>query len=481
MTTRRQLIAARFGGAESYDAAARVQFLVANRLANRIASAHAAACPPTRILEVGCGTGFLSEILRRMFPDAVLTVTDLAPKMVERARRRLAPLGGETRFLAMDAECPALAGENFDLICSSLAMQWFADRARTLARLAGLLAPGGTLALSTLCTGSFAEWRAVHAQQGLVCPVPSYPDRHQLDADRPWPVQGRWNAETILDRPGTALDFVRELRQIGASLPREGVRPTTPGMLRRLLHHLERDGAVTATYEIGYGLFRMPARQGVFVTGTDTGVGKTLVSACLLRAWEASYWKPLQTGIAEDTADSDTVTALAGLTAERLHAPAAVLAAPLSPFDAAEREGVSIDATALALPTVIDHRPLVVEGAGGIMVPVTADCMMIDLIARFALPVVLVARSQLGTINHTLMTLAALRQRGIAVAGVILNGPPSLEARRAITLFGGARVLAEFPHLDQVGPEQVGHLAEMLPPFGALWHGRPDDGDVTPR
>ncbi|GBQ91815.1 biotin synthesis protein [Gluconacetobacter johannae DSM 13595] len=471
MTTRRQAIAARFGGADSYDAVARVQLLVARRLADRIASAYPAA-PPARILEIGCGTGFLSDMLRRMFPDAALTVTDLAPAMVARARRRLAPLGGDTRFLAMDAESPALAGESFDLVCSSLAMQWFGDRAGALGRLAGLLAPGGMLALSTLCAGSFAEWRAAYARRGLACPVPSYPDLRQLDADRPWPLQGRWAGETILDRPATALDFVRELRQIGASLPREGARPADPGTLRRLLGDLGQDGAVTASYEIGYGLFRRPARQGVFVTGTDTGVGKTLVSSCLLRAWDASYWKPLQTGIAEETADSDTVTALAGLDTARLHAPAAVLAAPLSPFDAAEREGTAIDAEAIVLPAAIDDGPLVVEGAGGIMVPVSADCLMIDLIARFALPVVLVARSQLGTINHTLMSLSALRQRGIAVAGVILNGPPSAEARRAIALFGATRVLAEFPHLETIGPEQVGQLAGMLPPFDALWRGR---------
>ncbi|GBQ31727.1 dethiobiotin synthase [Gluconacetobacter azotocaptans] len=472
MTTRRQAIAARFGGAESYDAAARVQFLVARRLADRIASAYPATRPPARILEIGCGTGFLSDMLRRMFPDAALTVTDLAPAMVERARRRLAPLGGDTRFLAMDAEDPALAGESFDLVCSSLAMQWFADRAGTLSRLSDLLAPGGTLALSTLCAGSFAEWRAAYTRRGLDCPMASYPDVRHLDADRPWPLQGGWDRETILDRPATALGFVRELRQIGASLPREGARPADPGTLRRLLGDLGQGGAITATYEIGYGLFRRPVRQGVFVTGTDTGVGKTLVSACLLRAWDASYWKPLQTGIAEETADSDTVTALAGLDAARLHAPAAVLAAPLSPFDAAEREGTAIKAEAIALPPAIDDRPLVVEGAGGVMVPVSADCMMIDLIARFALPVVLVARSQLGTINHTLMSLSALRQKGIAVAGVILNGPPSPEARRAITLFGEARILAEFPHLDRIGPEQIGHLAGMLPSFDALWQER---------
>lgn len=207
----------------------------------------------------------------------------------------------------------------------------------------------------------------------------------------------------------------------------------------------------------------------MFVTGTDTEVGKTLAAACLVQAWNASYWKPLQTGIAEDTADSVTIAALCGVDPARIARPAVVLPAPLSPFDAAEQDGITLDAARIVLPPARDARPVVVEGAGGVMVPITRDCMMIDLMVRFALPVVVVARSQLGTINHTLLTLQALRSRGLAVAGVILNGQPSREARRAITLFGGARVLAEFPHLDQVGPEQVANLAGLLPSYDDLW------------
>lgn len=467
MSVRKQRIATRFGAAETYDDAARVQRLVAARLAERIAAAGGA---PMRILELGCGTGFLSQHLRRLFPDADLTVSDLAPEMRDRALRRLESLRGQgdVRALVLDAEAPEAAGEGYDLICSSLSMQWFTDRAATLARLAAMLAPGGMMAFSTLCAGSFDEWRRVHAAAGQECAIPAYPAPERLAEDWPRGGQGFWEVETILDRPETALAFVRELRQIGASLPREGVRPVAPGMMRRLLRDLETPSGVTVTYGVGYGLFRTPARKGVFVTGTDTGVGKTLVSACLVRAWAAEYWKPFQTGIAEDIADSVTVAALAGLELARLHPPAAVLAAPLSPFDAAERENIVLDTAALRLPAARGERTLVVEGAGGVMVPVAPACMMIDLIARFALPVVLVARSQLGTINHTLLTLQALRRRGIAIAGVVLNGPPSPEARRAITLFGGARVLAEFPHLDRIDPAQVDELARLLPSFSAL-------------
>ncbi|MBB2204326.1 dethiobiotin synthase [Gluconacetobacter takamatsuzukensis] len=467
MTMRKQHIAARFGAAETYDDAARVQRLVAGRLAERIA---ATGVRPARILEVGCGTGFLSSHLRRLFPDAELTVSDLAPEMRDRARRRLdgMPGQGALHALVLDAEAPETAGGGYDLICSSLSMQWFTDRAATLARLAAMLAPGGMLAFSTLCAGSFAEWRRVHAAAGLDCAIPPYQAPAQLEEEWPRAGQGLWQEETILDRPETALAFVRELRQIGASLPREGTRPVAPGTMRRLLRALETPSGVTTTYRVGYGLFHTPARPGVFVTGTDTGVGKTLVSACLVRAWAAEYWKPFQTGIAEDIADSVTVAELAGLDPARIHPPAAVLSAPLSPFDAAERENTVLDTAGLRLPARRGAQPLVVEGAGGVMVPVAPDCMMIDLIARFALPVVLVARSQLGTINHTLLTLQALRQRGIAIAGVVLNGPPSAEARRAVSLFGGARVLAEFPHLDEIGPAQVDTLARLLPSFANL-------------
>ncbi|MBB2168647.1 dethiobiotin synthase [Gluconacetobacter aggeris] len=467
MTVRKQQIAARFGAAETYDDAARVQRLVAERLAERIA---AAGIAPARILELGCGTGLLSQHLRRLFPHADLTVSDLAPEMRDRACRRLEGMHGEgnVRALVLDAEAPEAAGEGYDLICSSLSMQWFSDRAATLGRLAAMLVPGGMMAFSTLCAGSFAEWRRVHAAAGLDCAIPAYPAATQLEAEWPPTGRGSWQVETILDRPETALAFVRELRQIGASVPREGTRPVAPGAMRRLLRDLETPSGVTTSYMVGYGLFRAPVRRGVFVTGTDTGVGKTLVSACLVHAWAAEYWKPFQTGIAEDIADSVTVAALAGLEPARIHPPASVLSAPLSPFDAAERENIVLDTAGLRLPEPGSAQPLVVEGAGGVMVPVAPDCMMIDLIARFALPVVLVARSQLGTINHTLLTLQALRQRGIAIAGVVLNGPPSPEARRAVSLFGGARVLAEFPHLDRIGPAQIEELARLLPPFGRL-------------
>lgn len=206
----------------------------------------------------------------------------------------------------------------------------------------------------------------------------------------------------------------------------------------------------------------MAEPPGVFVTGTDTNVGKTVVSACLAVAWQAAYWKPVQTGLAEDPGDSATVTALAGLSPERVLPPAYVFQAPLSPHAAAAAEGKTIAADTIVRPA--SSRFLVVEGAGGVLVPLTPKTLMIDLMQRLALPVVLVTRSTLGTINHTLLSLEALRARRITVAGVVINGEPNPGNRRAIEEYGRVRVLAELPPVEPLGPAAVRGLAKHLPP-----------------
>lgn len=203
--------------------------------------------------------------------------------------------------------------------------------------------------------------------------------------------------------------------------------------------------------------------RGVFVTGTDTGIGKTLTSAVLARAWGADYWKPLQTGVASEPADTDTVVALAGLGPARIHAPHAVLRLPLSPLAAAREEGVTLDMAAIRLPAT--RAPLVVEGAGGLMVPITEDAFMIDLAAQLGLPVVLAARSTLGTINHTLLSLQALRARGLPVAGVVMSGPLSAGNKADIERLGRVRVLLEIPLLAQADADAVAALALAAPAF----------------
>lgn len=185
--------------------------------------------------------------------------------------------------------------------------------------------------------------------------------------------------------------------------------------------------------------------RGVFVTGTDTDVGKTLVSAWLTQAWQADYWKPVQTGAADIT-DYGTVEKL--VPGAVIHPSAYVFQAPLSPHDAARRERARIDLSALVPPAT--GNVLVVEGAGGVMVPLNDTALTVDFMERLGLPAVVVARSGLGTINHTLMTLEVLRRRRIPILGVVMNGQRNPGNRQAIEHFGGVPVLAEIQPLPAV-------------------------------
>lgn len=191
---------------------------------------------------------------------------------------------------------------------------------------------------------------------------------------------------------------------------------------------------------------------GLFITGTDTDVGKTVACAWLLRRLDGEYWKPVQAGVEGGTDVARTRT-LSGLDAHRFHPSAYVLRHPLSPHEAARREGVEIDLNRFRLPPTT--RPLIVEGAGGVMVPLNAQSFMVDLMARLNLPVILVARTALGTINHTLLSLEALRARGLTVQGVILCGQPAPHNRTAIESYGNVTILAEIPWLDPLTPEAL--------------------------
>jgi dethiobiotin synthetase len=183
----------------------------------------------------------------------------------------------------------------------------------------------------------------------------------------------------------------------------------------------------------------------LIICGTDTDVGKTVVSAMVVQGLGASYWKPVQSGL-EDGGDSATVQRLIQLPAERLLSEAYRLEAPVSPHWAAERQGLQLEPERLELPAVAG--PLVVETAGGLLVPLRRDWLQIEQVARWQLPVLLVARSGLGTLNHTLLSLEALRQRRIPVLGLVLNGPPHPDNPRTLEQIGGVPVLAELPRLD---------------------------------
>ena len=186
------------------------------------------------------------------------------------------------------------------------------------------------------------------------------------------------------------------------------------------------------------------------IVGTDTDVGKTVVSALVVQGLGACYWKPVQSGL-ESGGDSGTVQRLLNLPSARLVPEAYRLQAPVSPHWAAERQGVQIEPQRLDLPSQRDWPgPLVVETAGGLLVPLRRDWLQIEQIARWQLPVLLVARSGLGTLNHTLLSLEALQRRNIPVLGLVLNGPLHADNPRTLSECSGVPVLLELPPLDRL-------------------------------
>jgi len=256
--SRKEAISAAFGAAAAtYGAGADVQRAVAVRLADRVAALPRPARP--RVLEIGCGTGFLTQALRERLGAAAWTVTDLSPAMVEQCRATLGD-PADTRFLVMDGERPTFPSASFDLVVSSLAVQWFEDPVPALARLVDLLRPGGHLAFATLAADSFIEWRLAHAELGLEDGMPRYGSAH--DIQQVWPPGGRGQVdEERLSWPyPNGRVFLQDLKRIGARLPVPGHRPLPAGALRRVLRAFERPEGVTLTWHIAYGLFR---REGV--------------------------------------------------------------------------------------------------------------------------------------------------------------------------------------------------------------------------
>jgi len=189
-----------------------------------------------------------------------------------------------------------------------------------------------------------------------------------------------------------------------------------------------------------------------FIVGTDTNVGKTVFSAALVGALGAYYWKPVQSGLEGET-DTMTVARLSGLSADRLLPEAYRLTTPASPHLAARLDGVTIDVDRLAPP---DRAPLVVETAGGVMTPLTEEFSTIDLLARWRLPVILCARTTLGTINHSLLSLEALRRREIPVFGVVFVGEENEDTQRIIVKMSGARALGRLPFVSPLTVETLG-------------------------
>jgi malonyl-CoA O-methyltransferase len=241
-------LAGAFGAAaDAYHGAADVQRDVAARLAGRIA-----AIPPrpqARVLEIGCGTGFLHQALAPNLPGATWLLSDLSETMVRRARTRIGPVA---QFIVMDGESPAFGTARFDLVCASLVFQWFDDLDGSLNRLASLLAPGGLLAFTTLTAESFPEWRRAHEAVGARSAVRAYPAASDIERMAPSGTKMRLEVEQIVRRYQNAHQFLMHWKQIGTHLPDTNRAPLTPGTMRKLLRQFE-DG-ITVTYDVAYGL-----------------------------------------------------------------------------------------------------------------------------------------------------------------------------------------------------------------------------------
>lgn len=196
-------------------------------------------------------------------------------------------------------------------------------------------------------------------------------------------------------------------------------------------------------------MFRLPPQ--LFITGTGTDVGKSVTAAMLLAGTRGFYWKPVQSGL-DPISDSEWVQRATGLPSKHFFPETYRLRNPLSPHAAAALDGVRIELSAFRLPELSAPSPLIVEGAGGVLVPLNERHFMLDLIVQLALPVLVVAASRLGTINHTLLTLQALRSRRVSVVGVILNGAPDPSNCQAIEHFGRVPVVAQIEEIPKITP-----------------------------
>lgn len=193
--------------------------------------------------------------------------------------------------------------------------------------------------------------------------------------------------------------------------------------------------------------------QQIVVAGTDTGIGKTIVCAGLANLLGANYWKPIQAGL-EGESDAEVVARLGSISADRIVPEVYRLRTPASPHYSAEIDGIRIDADSLHVPDT-GERPLVIEGAGGLMVPLNGSTLYIDILERWRLPVLLCASTRLGTINHSLLSIEALRKRQIDILGIAFIGERNAETQSAIREMGRVRWLGRLPWLSPLTPDTL--------------------------
>lgn len=236
-----------FDNAEAYASQARVQKRIAARLAERIATIALPSRP--RILEIGCGTGFLTAELLARGIDGEWLITDKSPAMVARCRETIGD-APDRQFATLDGEygLGALKGE-FDLICASMAMQWFDNLPKALVSLLTHLAPGGHLLFNTLTSGTFAQWHAAHRANGFAAGALTFPALADLRATLQEAAPQSLEAETFHEQFPDARSFLRGLKMIGASTARAGHTPLNPGDLRKVMQSFEKAGA-EVSYEV---------------------------------------------------------------------------------------------------------------------------------------------------------------------------------------------------------------------------------------
>lgn len=233
--------------ADSYEAGAELQRVIAETLARKIKALPLSAKP--RILEVGCGTGLLTEALAQHITGS-WTVTDIAAPMVARCERALAGALPDARFLVMDGCAPALT-PGFDLICSSMALQWFEEPARAIARLSALLSPGGHLAFATLGPNTFEEWQAACALSGVAAPSRRFLSADELQRAVPHGLKFRVEKAAVRRTYANGWDFLQRLRKIGAHRAAPEAQPLAAGALRKVLR--ATDAPFTVSYDVIYG------------------------------------------------------------------------------------------------------------------------------------------------------------------------------------------------------------------------------------
>ncbi len=197
----------------------------------------------------------------------------------------------------------------------------------------------------------------------------------------------------------------------------------------------------------------------LFVTAIGTDVGKTIASAVLVEALAADYWKPVQSGL-EDGTDTHTISGIVSNAESTFHEEAYKLIAPMSPHQAAALEGVEIDASAIQLPKT--DNTLIIEGAGGLLVPITRQFLMVDLIKQLDAEVVLVINHYLGSINHTMLSLKYLADEGFKVAGLIYNGERNEDNEQLYKEHFGLPVMFHIPQLTEVNQESIRTIAESI-------------------